>query len=81
MSERKEKNITQSSPENITLDFSSAYEAEASRADMNKTDKLIIIDNFDTECDMTYDYFYEGEHIEEFVYSPTSCAKQISTRF
>ena len=43
--------------------------------------KLIIIDNFDTECDMTYDYFYEGEHIEEFVYSPTSCAKQISTRF
>lgn len=43
--------------------------------------KLIIIDNFDTECDYTYDYFYTGEHIDGFVYSPEICNKQISTFF
>ena len=43
--------------------------------------KLIIIDNFDTEYDMAYNYFYEGERIDEFVYSPSTCSKQISTRF
>lgn len=43
--------------------------------------KLIIIDNFDNNCDYTYDYFYTGEHIEEFVYSPPDSIKQLRTYF
>ncbi|MBQ8266968.1 MAG: S1 RNA-binding domain-containing protein [Clostridia bacterium] len=43
--------------------------------------KLIIIDSFDTPCDSNYKYFYNEEHISEFVYSPEESAKQISTYF
>ncbi len=43
--------------------------------------KLIIIDSFDTSCDYTYNYFYGGEHIDQFVYSPAESSKQISTYF
>ncbi len=43
--------------------------------------KLIIIDSFDTPTDNTYKYFYEDEHIDEFVYSPDDSTKQISTYF
>ena len=43
--------------------------------------KLIIIDSFDTPCDNNYKYFYNEEHITEFVYSPSESAKQISTYF
>ena len=43
--------------------------------------KLIIIDSFDTPCDNKYKYFYNEEHITEFVYSPSESVKQISTYF
>lgn len=43
--------------------------------------KLIIIDSFDNSYDDTYDYFYKGDHIEEFVYSPCESTKQIVTIF
>ena len=43
--------------------------------------KLIIIDSFDTLCDNTYKYFYNDDHITEFIYSPDESAKQISTYF
>jgi len=43
--------------------------------------KLIIIDAFETACDYTYNYFYSGNHIDEFIYSPPECTKQISTYF
>ncbi len=43
--------------------------------------KLIIIDSFDNNCDYTYDYFYDDEHIDEFVYSPPESVKQIRTYF
>lgn len=43
--------------------------------------KLIIIDSFDASCDYTYNYFYNGEHIDKFIYSPTQSTKQISTYF
>lgn len=43
--------------------------------------KLIIIDSFDTPYDNNYKYFYNEEHITEFVYSPSESAKQISTYF
>ena len=43
--------------------------------------KLIIIDSFDNSCDYTYDYFYKGDHIDEFVYSPSESVKQIRTFF
>lgn len=43
--------------------------------------KLIIIDAFDTSCEYTYNYFYDGEHIDKFIYSPFESAKQISTFF
>lgn len=43
--------------------------------------KLVIIDSFDTVIDNTYKYFYEGDHIDEFIYSPTQSSKQISTYF
>ncbi|MBQ6717542.1 MAG: S1 RNA-binding domain-containing protein [Clostridia bacterium] len=43
--------------------------------------KLIIIDSFDTPPDNTYNYFYDGSHIDEFIYSPDESTKQISTYF
>lgn len=43
--------------------------------------KLIIIDSFDNNCEYTYDYFYNGEHINEFIYSPPESNKQIATFF
>ena len=43
--------------------------------------KLIIIDTFDSSCDSEYKYYFNGEHIEEFVYSPPNSAKQICTKF
>lgn len=43
--------------------------------------KLIIIDSFDTPPDNLYKYYFEGEHIDEFIYSPPNSIKQISTKF
>ncbi len=43
--------------------------------------KLIIIDSFDSSCEYTYNYFYDGEHIDKFIYSPPESVKQISTFF
>lgn len=43
--------------------------------------KLIIIDAFDSSCEYTYNYFHSGDHIDEFIYSPPECKKQISTYF
>ncbi len=43
--------------------------------------KLIIIDSFDGEYETPTEYFYTGEHITEFNYSPPECAKQISAYF
>lgn len=43
--------------------------------------KLIVINSFDNECLNEYKYFYTNEHIENFVYSPPECEKQIVTYF
>ncbi len=43
--------------------------------------KLIIIDSFDTAYHNNYQYFYNDEHISEFIYSPPECNKLISTYF
>ncbi len=43
--------------------------------------KLIIIDAFDAPLDNSYDYFYSGDHISEFVYSPSQSVKQITAYF
>jgi len=43
--------------------------------------KLIIIDSFDTPIDNEYEYFYNDEHINEFIYSPSECSKQIISYF
>lgn len=43
--------------------------------------KLIIIDSFDSEYPRETKYFYEGEHIDRFVYSPESALKKIETVF
>ncbi len=43
--------------------------------------KLIIIDSFDTPTDNGFDYYFDGEHIDEFIYSPDESAKQICTYF
>jgi len=44
--------------------------------------KLIIIDTFSGEKEIKLPhYFYEGEHINEFVYSPPECEKYIVTKF
>jgi small subunit ribosomal protein S1 len=44
--------------------------------------KLVIIENFDspheTKCP---GYFFEGDHIDKFLYSPLSCSKVIETNF
>ena len=43
--------------------------------------KLIIIDSFDMSEKLPTSYFWEGEHIDEFTYSPPSSAKVIKTIF
>ncbi|MDO4608366.1 MAG: S1 RNA-binding domain-containing protein [Clostridia bacterium] len=43
--------------------------------------KLIIIDNFDPPQKIETRYFYEGEHITDFTYSPPECHKYINTKF
>lgn len=44
--------------------------------------KLIIIDTFEDECEVKNpEYYYFGDHIDEFVYSPPDCTKYIATRF
>jgi small subunit ribosomal protein S1 len=43
--------------------------------------KLIIIDSFDNGYSPEIKYFYNGEHIENWNYSPEECQKQIFTRF
>ncbi len=43
--------------------------------------KLIIIDSFDETNDKKFSYFYDGDRIDEFNYSPECAKKQITTRF
>ena len=43
--------------------------------------KLIIIDEIDTPLCSKPNYFYSGNHIDEFNYSPAGAAKQISVKF
>ncbi len=44
--------------------------------------KLIIIDTFDSEPVVSVPkYFYDSDHIDEFVYSPLECEKHIKTSF
>ncbi len=43
--------------------------------------KLIIIDSFDSDTIPPYEYFYEGDRIESFVYSPKESSKLIETIF
>lgn len=43
--------------------------------------KLIIIDSFANEYENETLYFFKGDHISEFVYSPANCYKEISTFF
>lgn len=44
--------------------------------------KLIIIDTFTDECEPKNPvYYFSGDHIDEFVYSPPDCTKYIATRF
>ncbi len=43
--------------------------------------KLIIIDSFDGVNTSPEKYFYEGNHIDKFEYSPPECYKKIITEF
>ena len=43
--------------------------------------KLIIIDTFEDSKPGEMKYYYEGERIEEFRYSPDCCEKQITSSF
>lgn len=43
--------------------------------------KLIIIDSFDSGYSPEIKYFYEGDNIAEWDYSPNDCQKRISTKF
>lgn len=43
--------------------------------------KLIIIDSFKSDFTPEIKYFYSGEHIERFDYSPEGCLKKISSEF
>lgn len=43
--------------------------------------KLIIIDSFEKSEVPPYRYFYEGDRIEKFTYSPQDCPKLIETIF
>lgn len=43
--------------------------------------KLIIIDSFPSSFSTEKKYFYEGDHIEKFEYSPAICSKKITSVF
>ena len=43
--------------------------------------KLIIIDSFDNTYSPEIKYFYTGDTLESWDYSPEDCCKRISTRF
>lgn len=43
--------------------------------------KLIIIDSFDTGYTPELRYFYTGDYLAEWDYSPCDCVKRISTKF
>lgn len=43
--------------------------------------KLIIIDCFDGKYSKEFDYFYDGEELDKWQYSPDSCPKNIYTDF
>ena len=43
--------------------------------------KLIIIDNFQNSYSPEIKYFYNGDNITEWDYSPTDCSKYIGTKF
>ena len=43
--------------------------------------KLIIIDSFDTGYTPRLKYFYTGDALYEWDYSPKDCTKQITTKF
>ena len=44
--------------------------------------KLIIIDTFESDDVVEKPrYYYNGDHIDEFIYSPLSCEKYIATKF
>ena len=44
--------------------------------------KLVIIDTFNrTDTNQKVKYFYNKNHIENFLYSPSSCLKVIETDF
>ena len=43
--------------------------------------KLIIIDSFDSDYTPEINYFYTGESITEWDYSPKDCCKRIYTAF
>lgn len=43
--------------------------------------KLIIIDSFDSEARTKSNYYYDGLHIDEWLYSPECCNKKISSHF
>lgn len=43
--------------------------------------KLIIIDSFDAELKTPTEYFYTGDHIDSFIYSPISSGKIVETIF
>ncbi len=43
--------------------------------------KLIIIDSFDSYYPKEINYFYNGDHIDRFVYSPEGASKKIETVF
>lgn len=43
--------------------------------------KLIIIDSFSTGYSPKLNYFYEGDRLSEWDYSPTTCQKRIFSKF
>lgn len=43
--------------------------------------KLIIIDSFDSDYTPPIKYFFSGDKLDEWDYSPNDCFKRISTRF
>lgn len=43
--------------------------------------KLIIIDSFDSDHQTDVKYFYNGDRMERWCYSPDNCPKQIYTQF
>ena len=43
--------------------------------------KLIIIDSFESEKESGFEYFYTGDHLDRFLYSPENSDKKIETFF